>query len=73
MASIPDKILMIGIIGLLIIVCISYVYYDSEEQVESIDEIEFYSEKEITYAPIECFINETHYDIKCYEDYINGN
>ena len=69
---IMNKILVLGFVCLVIIGVIGFVnYYETEEPAEEIIE-EIYEEKEALYAPIECFLNETHYDTKCVEDYING-
>ena len=56
------------------VICATLFFTGQEAVIDiKIEPIEDYTPKEITYAPIECFINETHYDTKCYEDFINGN
>lgn len=68
-----NKLLILATVGLLLIGSIFYIYYEQEEPAQIINNNQEYQPKEIIYAPLDCMINESFYDVKCYEDSLDGN
>lgn len=63
------RILSLVVLCLLAITFLS-LYSFNEKEVSSELPIENYEPKKIAYAPIECFVNETHYKVECVEESI---
>lgn len=61
------KLIILGLVMLLLFGGIGFYSISETKETETITQQD-YTPKEIIYAPIECFLNETHYDIKCVED-----
>lgn len=63
---------MLLVVFVLLVFAFFYYNFDSVEEETDTPPNTYSSLKDYIYVPIECMINASYYNVKCYEDSLNG-